>query len=189
LNIEKEPGISNYLVNQVSMEQIVKKTEIANLFLISSGSLPPNPTELIARKEFGELVAKLKSEFDYLVIDSAPLGPVADAQLIASFAAVNLFVVRHNHTPKSFISQIEKYRLQGKFTNMGIVFNGILPRGTSFFNYSLGGYGNGYNYGYGEGEGGYAYDDMDGYFDSEAEKPGYRNIWDALGFFRRSNKK
>lgn len=189
LNTEKEPGISNFLVNQVSMEQIVKKTEIANLFLITSGSLPPNPTELIARKEFGELVAKLKSEFDFLVIDSAPLGPVADAQLIASFAAVNLFVVRHNHTPKSFISQIEKYRLQGKFSNMGIVFNGILPRGTSFFNYALGGYGNGYNYGYGEGEGGYAYDDKDGYFDNEAEKPGYRNIWDAIAFFRRSKKK
>jgi tyrosine-protein kinase Etk/Wzc len=183
LNMNKEPGISNYLINQANREQIIKPTAFTNLFLVSSGSLPPNPTELIGRNEFSELISYLKNQFDYVVIDSAPLGPVADAQLLAPFASTTLFVVRHNHTPKTFIPQLEKYRLQGNFRNVGIVFNGIGPRGTALFNFALGGYGNGYSYGYGDGYG-YTYEDKDGYYDNESGKPGFKSIWDIKSFFK-----
>ena len=188
LNIEREPGISNYLVNQAGLNDIIKPTAYPNLFIVSSGSLPPNPTELISKQAFGSLMQHLKAEFDYVVIDSAPIGPVADAQVLTSFASINLFIVRHNHTPKAFIQLIERFSAQGRFKNMGIVFNGIKPRGASFFNYSLGGYGNGYSYGYGEGYG-YTYEDKEGYYVDEITKPGFKSIWGFGSFIKRLFKK
>jgi capsular exopolysaccharide synthesis family protein len=188
LNIERVPGISNYLVNQAELKDIIKPTAFPNLFIVSSGVLPPNPTELISKPEFDNLMHHLKSEFDYVVIDSAPVGPVADSQVLTSFASTNLFVVRHNHTPKAFVQMIDQFSSLERFKNMGLVFNGIKPRGTSFFNYSLGGYGNGYSYGYGEGNG-YTYEDKEGYFIDEVTNPGFKSIWNFVSFLKRRFKK
>ena len=188
LNIERVPGISNYLVNQAELKDIIKPTAFPNLFIVSSGVLPPNPTELISKPEFDNLMHHLKSEFDYVVIDSAPIGPVADSQVLTTFASTNLFVVRHNHTPKAFVQMIDQFSSLERFKNMGLVFNGIKPRGTSFFNYSLGGYGNGYSYGYGEGNG-YTYEDKEGYFIDEVTNPGFKSIWNFVSFLKRRFKK
>jgi capsular exopolysaccharide synthesis family protein len=183
LNIEITPGISNYLVNKATLDEIVKPTEFENLFLIPAGTIPPNPSELIIRNEFQELVKVLKSRFDYIIFDTAPVGPVTDAQLLSHYADISLFVVRHNYTPNHLVKEIESLHLQKKYSNMAIVFNGIKPRGTSIFNVGFGGYGNGYGNGYGYG---YGYSDAyKGYYSEENSSFGLNNIWNIKKLFSR----
>jgi capsular exopolysaccharide synthesis family protein len=169
LGISRDPGISSYLINKSSIEDIIKQTEYPNLFVISAGPIPPNPTELIGGPKFAEMMELLKERFDYIIIDSAPIGPVTDSQLLSVFADTTVYVVRHALTPKVFLRMIDDLYQQKKFTNMCIVFNGLKPRGISFLSY---GYGYG-SYGYGYGYGGYGY----GYYANDERKDSWKNGW------------
>ena len=180
LGIKRDPGISNYLIGKTDIDSIVKETKYPNLFVISAGPIPPNPTELILNPKFAEMMDLLKARFDYIIIDSAPIGPVTDSQLISSYADTTLYVVRHAHTPKVFLRMIDDMHKQQKFTNMALIFNGLKPRGAGI----LGGYGYGYgSYGYGYGYGG---GNGYGYYTVEESRPGWRNGW---GLWRKLRKK
>lgn len=102
LNVKKTPGISSFLAGKATVEEITKQTSIPGLYVVSAGPIPPNPTELIQGEKFSELVAELKQKFDYVIMDTAPVSPVTDAQLLQSFADINLFVIRHAVTPGFF---------------------------------------------------------------------------------------
>jgi capsular exopolysaccharide synthesis family protein len=183
LGISRDPGITSYLIGKASIEQIIKETKYPNLFVVSAGPIPPNPTELILSTKFAEMMEQLKEKFDYIIIDSAPIGPVTDSQLISSYANSTLYVVRHAHTPKVFLRMIDDLYKQEKFKNMALVFNGLKPRGAGV----LGGYGYGYGsygYGYGYGGGGDGY----GYYTQEETKPGWRNGWGLFGKLRRKGR-
>src|SRR6185312_14737410 len=82
LNVKKTPGISSNLVGKASVDEIIKETHIPGLYVISAGPIPPNPTELIQGEKFAELVGELKTRFDYVIMDTAPVSPVTDAQLL-----------------------------------------------------------------------------------------------------------
>ncbi|MGI8581145.1 MAG: GumC family protein [Chitinophagaceae bacterium] len=170
LNVERDPGISNYLVGKIPLEGIIKKTSINNLYVISAGAIPPNPSELILSNKFKDLMAELKGMFDILVIDSAPIGPVSDSLLLKDYADTTMFVVRHNRTPKISLKQIENLSQQKMFKNICIVFNGLKRRGIGGA-YGYGSYGYGYsNYGYGsDGNGG-------GYYDEEGKKSFFNRL-------------
>lgn len=173
LGINRDPGITSYLIGKATIDEIIKDTKYPNLFVISAGPIPPNPTELIISPKFGEMMALLKEKFDYIIIDSAPIGPVTDSQLISSYANTTLYVVRHAFTPKVFLRMIDDLYQQKKFNNMALIFNGLKPRGVSIMNYgySYGSYGYGYGYGYGGGGDGY------GYYTVEESKSGWKNAW------------
>ncbi|HUS00537.1 MAG TPA: polysaccharide biosynthesis tyrosine autokinase [Chitinophagaceae bacterium] len=176
LGVNRDPGISNYLVGKIPIEGIIKETKIKNLFVISAGAIPPNPSELILSNKFKELMVELKSRFDYLIIDSAPIGPVSDSLLLKDYADTTIFVVRHNVTPKVYLKQIESLYQLKKFNNMCIVFNGLKRRGIG------GSYGYG-NYGYGYGYGGYGYGESgQGYYVTENKKKGLSGL---KNFFRK----
>ena len=157
LKVKKTPGISSNLSGKASVDEIIKETEFPGLYIISAGPIPPNPTELIQGEEFEVLMTELKTRFDYIIMDTAPVSPVTDAQLLQKFADINLFVIRHAVTPRVFLSMIDALHKQKKFKNMYLVFNGIKPRGFNIYGYGFGGYGNGngngngYGYGYGYG--------------------------------------
>ena len=167
LNVTRDPGISNYLVGKIPIEGIIKETAIKNLFVVSAGAIPPNPSELILSAKFKEMMNELKNRFDYLIIDSAPIGPVSDSLLLKDYADTTIFVVRHNVTPKMYLKLIDNLFRQNKFKNICIVFNGLKRRGIGgSYGYGSYGYGNyGFGYGYGEnGQGYYVKEEKKGLF-------------------------
>jgi len=147
LNISKQIGITEYLQGKCEAGQIIKATDLhQNLFLIPTGELPHNPSELVMSEKVGELLNYVDSNFDYVVIDTAPVGPVTDAYLLSPYCDATLFIVRHGYTPKMLVERIDVNNKINKLNNMAIVFNGVTPRG---FGSSYGyGYGYGYVYGY-----------------------------------------
>lgn len=174
LGVNRDPGISSYLIGRADIESIIKETSYNNLYIISAGPIPPNPTELIGGKKFAEMMQLLKARFDYVIIDSAPIGPVTDSQLLSVFANATVYVVRHGLTPKVFLRMINDLYMQKKFPGMSIVFNGLKRRGFSFLSYGYG-YGS-YGYGYGYGSDGY------GYYTKDRRPDGWHNAW---GLFRK----
>jgi capsular exopolysaccharide synthesis family protein len=146
-NIPRQEGLSTYLIGKTTMEETVKSTGIANLFLVPSGPIPPNPSELIANGRLLELLEYLDTHFDYILIDTAPVTPVTDAFILSAYCDVTLFVVRYSYTPKIFLNKLEEKLKTNSLKNPAIVFNGIKGKGISKYGYGYGyGYGKGYGY-------------------------------------------
>ncbi|MBL7699177.1 MAG: polysaccharide biosynthesis tyrosine autokinase [Chitinophagaceae bacterium] len=145
-------GISNYLIGEKEADEIIRRTEVnPNLFIISAGPIPPNPSELILNGRIQELLVYLENAFDFIVIDTAPVSPVTDAYLLSQFCDATLYVVRHAYTPRIYLQLLDENNRVRGLKNLALIFNGVKARGIG-----KGGYGNGYGYGYGVG-----YDDVD----------------------------
>lgn len=105
--LENDLGLSNYLVKQVGLEQIINHTDVENLDVILSGPVPPNPAELLDSPEFRDLIEELKESYERIVIDTAPMGIVADAYLIYPLVDRMIFVTRQGVTYKSMIRSMD----------------------------------------------------------------------------------
>ena len=119
--------------------QVVESGVNKNLFLLLSGTIPPNPSELLARKTFKQILDLLEQQFDYIILDTAPIGLVSDTLQIAGYADCCILVCRADFTPKSSFGLINQLAGEGKLPNAVIAINGI--------DMSLRKYG--YYYGYG----------------------------------------
>ncbi|HVG40907.1 MAG TPA: polysaccharide biosynthesis tyrosine autokinase, partial [Chitinophagaceae bacterium] len=144
MNVDSDEGLVNYLLGEKEPEEIIKRTEAhENLFIISSGPLPPNPSEMILNSKVPELLAYLDGMFDSIIIDSAPVGPMTDAYILASYCDATLYVVRHGYTPKMLVERIDEENKINPMKNAAIVFNAVKTRG-----FSKSPYGYGYDYTY-----------------------------------------
>jgi polysaccharide biosynthesis transport protein len=94
------PGLTNYLTGNASLEDIVRPTDVRNLYLIAAGPTPPNPNDLLNSNSFKDLIQRLRGEYDHLIIDSAPVIGFADGLTLANLADGVLFVVKHHFTTK-----------------------------------------------------------------------------------------
>ncbi len=140
-------GLSQVLINKLSIDEAVEATNYKDLFIMPPGPIPPNPAELLLNKEFGLMIGYLKSKYDFVIIDSPPLGLISDAEIMAEQADFSLFVVRHDHSLKEAVKNIlGPIDESSKFWPAAVVYNGIKTRG-------MGRYGKGYGYGYGYGYG------------------------------------
>jgi succinoglycan biosynthesis transport protein ExoP len=140
-------GVTNYLINQNNLNEIVKSTQIPNLDFISSGPIPPNPSELIINERMNELIIELKNKYDYIILDTPPVGLVSDALELSNFADITLYVIRQNFTKKDMVKLLNTRKERGELKNISIILNG-------FQNNAKYGYSYGYGYGYGNyGEG------------------------------------
>ena len=159
----KEAGISQYLSDSehtdlLSLCQV--STVSPNLYILPGGTIPPNPTELVARQALDDALQQLKQHFDYVILDTAPIGMVTDTQLIARVADLSVYVCRSNYTAKSEFKLINELQQDGKLPHLCVLINGIdmNKRETgSYYGYGkygkYGHYGYGKKYGYGYGYG------------------------------------
>ncbi len=147
LNIKPQYGLTDFVVNNKTLKEIITKVPgVENIDIITSGPIPPNPSELLMNKKIKELLEELKTKYDYIVIDSSPVGLVADAFSLDKLADVSLFILRHVYSYKTSIQYIDRLFIEKKFKNLGIIVNGITNVNGLGYNY---GYGYGYSYGYG----------------------------------------
>lgn len=157
----KEAGISQYLSDSehtdlLSLCQV--STVSPNLYILPGGTIPPNPTELVARQALDDAIQQLKQHFDYVILDTAPIGMVTDTQLIARVADLSVYVCRSNYTAKSEFKLINELQQDGKLPHLCVLINGIdmNKRETGSY-YGYGKYGKYGHYGYGK-KYGYGYD-------------------------------
>ena len=148
--LNNHKGFTDYLIGKVELDEIIQNTEIDNLDIISSGSLPPNPSEILANPETKQVLDKLKTIYDFVIIDTAPMHPVSDTHQLSRIVDHSIYVVRDRYVQKqSFQSSIEV--LEGNnIGNFSIVMNDIPMKSRLNYGYRYGyKYSNKYAYGYG----------------------------------------
>ena len=129
LDIDKEPGITDFLNGEVSIGEIIKpSSQNSNLWVIPCGTMTNNPAELILNGKLPALMEHVKKEFDIIIIDSPCLGLTTDAKILADYANVTLYVLRQNYTRRNFLKFINQTYDSGKLPNMNLIFNGIKIR-------------------------------------------------------------
>lgn len=148
-------GVSDYLNGQVdSYKDVIVKGKLhSNLDVIPTGTIPPNPTELLFEERLGTMLSELREQYDYIFLDCPPAEIVADSSIINGHVDITLFILRADLLEKVMLPEIESFYTEKKYRNMCMILNGTED--------TYGGYGYhryGYNYGYssyGYGKGGY----------------------------------
>jgi capsular exopolysaccharide synthesis family protein len=162
-NLINKVGVVNYLIKDKSLDEIVNHTSVPFLDVILSGPIPPNPSELILSDGMKELIDELKNKYDYIILDTPPVGLVSDSLELSQYCDVTLYVVRQNFTKKGMITLLNNRVNRGELHNTSIILNGFENKAK---------YGGGYSYGYGYGDGNYS----NGYHEEEKEKSLFEKI-------------
>lgn len=159
----KERGITQYLVapQSTDLRSMIQSSDLsANLNILPGGTIPPNPTELLARKSLDDAIELLKKDYDYVVLDTAPIGMVTDTQLIARVADISVYVCRADYTHKNDYQLINELYANKRLPGLCTVINGLDMKKKKYgYYYGYGkygryyGYGKKYGYGYGYGYG------------------------------------
>lgn len=121
-------GVSNYLIGQVTLEDVIISHPTYGFDIIPAGTLPPNPSELIKTEKTRKLIEYLRQEYDYVVIDCSPIGLVSDAYILAKEVDTTLFVVRRAKTNKSFFKSVISQIKNDGISNTALVFNDVKGR-------------------------------------------------------------
>ncbi|MEN2415105.1 exopolysaccharide transport family protein [Flavobacterium mesophilum] len=158
-------GVVNYLIKQNSLDEITNPTQIPNLDVILSGPIPPNPSELILSDAMREMIEELKKKYDYIILDTPPVGLVSDALELSQYSDVTLYIVRQNYTKKDMITLLNTRVKRGELNNASIVLNGYENKAK---------YGSAYGYGYGYGN--YS----NGYLDDEKKSNSVKTLFNKL---------
>jgi len=174
---DRQKGISillnkNSVTTQDVKEQIAPSGVNPNLDLLMAGPTPPNPTELLARENLREVLDILKQQYDYVILDTAPVGLVADTMQIARYANVCCYICRADYTPKTNMVLLNSLSESGKLPNLCVILNGVdMSKKKYGYYYGYGKYGKYGRYGYGRygrygsygGYGGYGYGNYGNY--------------------------
>lgn len=144
-------GISSYLSGQNTLEEITNFVEKDNVTVLTTGSLPPNPSELILSDKMKELIDTLKAKYDYVIFDTPPVGLVTDAMILINYADISFLVIKAFYTRKEFVKNLDRLSKEHKNNTFGLILNGV-EIGDKY------GYGYGSNYGYGYGNAKYYQD-------------------------------
>lgn len=141
-------GMSNYLTGQNSLTEVIKKTSNDFVDVITTGPLPPNPSELILNENMKNILDELKKSYDYILIDTPPVGLITDALILMNYSDITFTIVRANYTRKEFIKNLDRLAKEHSHNHVGMILNGV-EIGDKY------GYGYGVSYGYGYGNGKY----------------------------------
>ncbi len=149
LNLSNDLGVSTILIDKASIEEATKDSGIENLDVILAGPVPPNPSELIITDKFKSFMNKLKEKYDYIIIDTPPVGLITDALILMQYTDINLFILRASYAKKEFVSIAHKIKESNDPKNLCFILNGVKNSAMRY------GYGYGYGYGYSQGHGYY----------------------------------
>lgn len=139
--LRNNKGMSSLLSENSQLPNVIQETKIKNLNVITSGPMPPNPTGLIMSDTLEPIINNLLEQYDYVLLDSPPIGLVADAMLLMHISDLSLIILRANYSKKEFIKNINRLN-DDQDLNLGVILNGI------DYNKHLGfGYAYGYDYG------------------------------------------
>lgn len=172
LAIENGVGMTNYLIDECTEDELIIHNEGFNFDFIRAGAVPPNPGELIHSDKLHKFIEKMREEYDYIIMDTSPIGQVPDALSIVADTDITIFVIRCLQTSKSFCSQTLEALEEDYAGKIHLVLSDIPTEGFHS------GYGYGYGYGYGKrsyGYGSYGYGYGYGYGESKSSKGKKKN--------------
>jgi len=168
--VENSEGMSTLLIGRGDIDRAIRKSKLENLDYITAGPIPPNPSELIISNRMTSLLEELKARYDFVILDTPPVGLVTDAVSLLIQADYPLYIFRADYSKKQFVQVADKLINENKI-GLSVILNGVdLDRSKYSYKYS---YGYGYGYGYGAG----------GYYD---EGKGRKN---RFGFFKKLFKR
>lgn len=136
-------GVVNYLINQKTISEVTKKTKVPNLDIILSGPIPPNPSELLLSENCDRFIQELENEYDYIVIDTPPVGVVSDALGLFKYSDAICYVIRQDYSEKGMNMMIDAKYTNKEVSNISYIFNDFKLKSKHGY-----GYGYGYSYGY-----------------------------------------
>jgi len=144
LKVEKRKGMSNFIKdNSLSIDEIIETdTKFRNLHIIESGDIPPNPVELLMSKRVSDVFDYAKENYEYLIVDTAPVGMVTDTIQISQLADLTIYVIKSNYLDKRSLHIPDTLNKNSKLKNMAILINGTDQNKSAY----------GYGYGYGKVE-------------------------------------
>lgn len=126
LNSTNPKGVSNYLIQQSSLDEIIQHfPDNPNLAFITSGPAPPNPGELLLTEQMFQLIESLKERYDYILIDTPPIGLVSDALILGKYVDTSLLVIRHKTTYKNMVRNLEDMYSKNELQRPHIIYNGV----------------------------------------------------------------
>lgn len=150
-NVDNSVGMSSILSGMATWNDAVQHSTLHNLDLIPAGPIPPNPNELLLKKEFDDLIDNLFMEYDIIMADNPPIGLVTDANNVFKKCDLSIYVVRSGYSKENVISNINNLYKSKNYTNLSVIVNDVNKSNTYGSKY---GYGYGYGYGYYEEDGG-----------------------------------
>ncbi|MCK5370385.1 MAG: CpsD/CapB family tyrosine-protein kinase, partial [Cyclobacteriaceae bacterium] len=146
-NISQKKGLSTWLIGMHKLDEIIQTTEHEQFYVIPAGPVPPNPSELLNHKKLCEFISLLKERFDYIIIDSAPIGTVSDSYAFTEVADATIILVRQGESVKKILKTTLAEMNASGLNHAKIVVNDLQNGGGgNGFSYL---YGNSTKYGYG----------------------------------------
>jgi tyrosine-protein kinase Etk/Wzc len=136
-NHKRFPGFTDYFFGQTSFEEIIRKTTLNNLYYVSAGTIPPNPSEILGSNQMESFIEKLKNNFDYVIIDSPPLIAVTDSEILAQIADGTMLVVSANQTEMELLEKSVEILKRDKSSFLGVLLNNFSYRAgySSYYKY------------------------------------------------------
>ncbi|MBE2279101.1 MAG: polysaccharide biosynthesis tyrosine autokinase [Ignavibacteriaceae bacterium] len=136
-SVNRYPGLVDHLFGIVPFEEVLRPSEMKDLYFITAGTIPPNPTELLESKKLHEFLEYLKTQFDYIIIDSPPVVAVADSEVLSKYVDAALLVVSANVTERDLMVRAAEIMQRGKHHFVGTVLNNFVYKSTygSYYKY------------------------------------------------------
>lgn len=126
-HIDSSKGVSTILIRKHSWQECIVKTSVENLDFIPSGPQPPNPSELLLNGEFTNMLEGLKTQYDFILLDTPPVGLVTDGIMVMKRADISIYIFRANYSKKDFLKSLQRVLKLNKFTNVTSVLNAVPP--------------------------------------------------------------
>ncbi|MBS1559505.1 MAG: polysaccharide biosynthesis tyrosine autokinase [Bacteroidetes bacterium] len=129
---DSHQGLSTILIKKNKWQECIRSTGIENLSFLPAGPHPPNPSELLLNGEFSSLIEEMQHEYDFIIMDTPPVGLVTDGIMAMNKSDFSIYVVRANYSKKEYVKNIERIKSVNKINNVAVVLNALPPAGKAY---------------------------------------------------------